>query len=96
MNKNFIRNVLEDYLQALYRGGTEEEQDKVKEALGEVDNDKETIDINNGEHPSRKKAINIMYFIASYIGHPEIFDCKDGNTTWYDVEDKLTNIIEGN
>ncbi len=47
----------------------------------------------NAEHPARQKAIAIMEYIADYIGDEDIFDCKDGDTTWYDVEDKLTNII---
>ena len=51
--------------------------------------------IYNANHPSRQKAIQIMEFIAEYLGQEEIFDCKDGNTKWYDVEDKLTDIIEG-
>jgi hypothetical protein len=52
-------------------------------------------DIYDAQHPSRQKAIKIMEFIASYLGDYEIFDCKNGNTTWYDVEDKITEIIEG-
>ena len=53
------------------------------------------IDITNAEHPSRQKAINIMEYIADYLGKPTIFDCKNGDTKWYDIEDELTNIIEG-
>jgi len=37
MNKLIIRSVLEDYLQALYRGGTQEEQEQVLEAIKELD-----------------------------------------------------------
>jgi len=37
MNKKFIRKVLEDYLQALYRGGTEEAQNEVSEAIRELE-----------------------------------------------------------
>ncbi len=37
MNKELIRNVLEDYLQTLYRCGTSEDQDKVNEAIKELD-----------------------------------------------------------
>lgn len=112
MNKQFIESVLEDYLEALYRGGTEEEQDRVNRAIRELDKPQPKIsgrgkpetpkpknafetDIINAEHPSRKKAIRIMEYIASRIGDDDIFDCKGGNTTWYDVEDILTNIIEG-
>jgi len=36
MDKKLIEEVLEDYLQALYRGGTEEDQDKVKKAIKEL------------------------------------------------------------
>ena len=37
MDKNLIREVLEDYLQALYRCGTEEDQGKVNKAIKELD-----------------------------------------------------------
>ncbi len=37
MKKDLIREVLEDYLQALYRSGTSEDQDKVKDAIRELD-----------------------------------------------------------
>ena len=50
-------------------------------------------DIHDAEHPARQKAIRIMEFIAEYVGKPKIFDCKGGDTRWYDVEDKLTGII---
>ena len=50
-------------------------------------------DINNACHPARQKAIAIMEYVAEYTGKPDIFDCKKGNTTWYDVEDVLTKII---
>ena len=58
---------------------------------------KKEININNAEHPARRKAIAIMEYIAEYLGKPDIFDCnkEKQTTTWYDVEDKLTNIIEG-
>lgn len=42
----------------------------------------------------RENAIEIMEQIAEYIGKPKMFDCKKGNTTWYDVEDIITNIIK--
>lgn len=45
--------------------------------------------------PERRKAIDIMEFIADYLKKSTIFDCKNGDTKWYDVEDELTNIIEG-
>jgi len=51
-------------------------------------------DINNADHPSRKKAIEILEAIAEKMGNEDMFDCKNGNTTWYDLEDLLTNIIE--
>jgi hypothetical protein len=53
------------------------------------------VSLYDAQHPSRQKAIQILEFIADYIGKPTIFDCKKGNTTWYDLEDKITNIIEG-
>ncbi len=52
-----------------------------------------TTDINNADHPSRKKAIRIMEYMDGFLGDKGIFDCKDGDTTWYEIEDKLTNII---
>lgn len=51
------------------------------------------ISINDAQHPSRQKAIVIMEFIADYLGKPRLFDCINGDTKWYDVEDKLTKII---
>ncbi len=55
------------------------------------------IDIYNAEHPSRQKAIKILEHIASYMGNDDMFDCneKTQETTWYDLEDTLTLIIEG-
>ncbi len=43
---------------------------------------------------SRTKAIEIMERIAKYFNKPEMFDCKKGNTTWYDIEDIIVNIIK--
>jgi hypothetical protein len=54
---------------------------------------KRKIDINNAEHPARQKAIEIMEWIAEYLEKPTIFDCKNGNAKWYDIEDKITEII---
>lgn len=56
---------------------------------------KTKIDINNADHPSRKKAIEIMEYVAEYIGLPEVFDCSEVKAKWFEVEDKLTHIIEG-
>ena len=54
-------------------------------------------DINDAQHPLRQKAIEIMEFIADYIQTEwnicDIFDCRDGNTVWYDVEDEIVNIL---
>ena len=50
-------------------------------------------DIYDACNQKRQKAIAIMEYIAEYLGKPDIFDCKNGDTTWYDVEDTLTNII---
>jgi len=65
---------------------------------------KSKVDINNADHPSRKKAINILERIATYMGNEDMFDCKetdcgghiskDNDTRWYDLEDLVTNIIE--
>ena len=51
------------------------------------------IPLYDAEHPARKKAIEIMEYIADYLNKPTIFDCKNGNTKWFDIEDKLTEII---
>ena len=45
--------------------------------------------------PARQKAIEIMEYIADYLGKPTIFDCRHGDTRWYDVEDAITKIIAG-
>lgn len=50
-------------------------------------------DIFNAEHPARRKAIRILEHIAEYLGKPTIFDCKKGNTRWYDLEDRITEMI---
>ena len=47
----------------------------------------------DANHPSRRKAIQILEFIANYMGDEEMFDCKDGDTRWYDLEDRITDII---
>jgi hypothetical protein len=47
----------------------------------------------NAEHPARQKAIEIMEWIAEYLGKSKIFDSKNGDTTWFDIEDELTEII---
>jgi len=43
---------------------------------------------------AREKAIDIMEFIADYLGKETIFDCKKCNTIWYDIKDKITQIIK--
>jgi nitrogen regulatory protein PII len=48
---------------------------------------------------NRKKAIEILESIAEYLGNNKIadeniFDCKNGNTTWYDLEDKVTELLD--
>jgi hypothetical protein len=57
---------------------------------------KRKIPLSNVEHPLRQKAIEIMEFIADYLGKPKIFDCKRNDisdTRWYDIEDKITEIL---
>jgi hypothetical protein len=43
---------------------------------------------------AREKAIEILESIAEYMGNEEMFDCKNGNTIWYDLEDRITDIIK--
>lgn len=43
---------------------------------------------------SRNKAIQILENIAEYMGDEDMFDCKGGESTWYDLEDIITKIIE--
>jgi hypothetical protein len=56
---------------------------------------KSKIPLYDARHPARQKAIEILESIADYIGKPTMFDCKKGNTKWYDLEDLITNIIIG-
>jgi len=48
----------------------------------------------NAQHPSRQKAIEILEAIAEKLEDENIFDCKNGDSKWYDVEDLITEIIE--
>lgn len=44
------------------------------------------------DYPARQKAIKIMEYISEEVlEQEEIFD----GARWYDIEDKLTTIIEG-
>ena len=46
---------------------------------------------------AREKAIKILESIAEYMGKENMFDCsksKKNNTRWYDLEDRLTEIIK--
>ena len=58
-------------------------------------------DINDAQHPSRQKAIKVLEAIAEKLGNSWIFDNASQNRkdepdgTWYDYEDMVTNIIEG-
>lgn len=62
-----------------------------------------TISVYDAQHPARQKAIKILESIAEYMGNEDIFDCKEidcggyestnNDTTWYDLEDIVTNII---
>jgi hypothetical protein len=54
------------------------------------------MDINNAQHPARQKAIKVLEAVAEEMGTPNMFDCKNGDSIWYDLEDLVTNIIEGN
>ena len=43
---------------------------------------------------AREKAIDILESIAEYMGNDEMFDSKNGDTKWYDLEDRVTDIIK--
>lgn len=43
---------------------------------------------------ARTKAIRILERIAEMLGKETIFDCKNGNSRWYDFEDAVTGIIK--
>lgn len=43
---------------------------------------------------AREKAIDILENIAVYMGNEEMFDSKNGDTRWYDLEDMVTDIIK--
>jgi hypothetical protein len=47
-----------------------------------------------GLEVAREKAIEILESIAEYMGNEKMFDCKNGNTRWYDLEDLVTDIIK--
>jgi len=51
------------------------------------------IDINDARHPLRQKAIEILETIAAELGDETIFDCKNGDSKWYDFEDMVVNIL---
>jgi len=54
------------------------------------------VDINDAQHPLRLKAIEILEAIAEELGQPTIFDCKKGDTKWYDFEDMIVEILNKN
>jgi len=49
---------------------------------------------NSGIDPARKKAIDILESIAEYLCDEKIFDCRNGDTRWYDLEDIVIDIIK--
>jgi hypothetical protein len=42
----------------------------------------------------RELAISILETVAEKLGDETIFDCKVGNSKWFDFEDLVTEIIE--
>lgn len=48
----------------------------------------------NNLSTGRNKAIEILESVAEKLGNEGIFDCKNGDTKWYDFEDMVTEIIE--
>ena len=43
--------------------------------------------------PIRQKAIDILEAIAEKLGDETIFDCKNGDSRWYDLEDMIVYIL---
>lgn len=58
---------------------------------------KVAVDIYDAQNSYRQKAIRILESIATYMGDEEMFDCdvKGKEGRWYDLEDIVTNVIEG-
>ena len=52
-----------------------------------------TIDLCCAENPLRQKAGCILDGIGAIMGNEGMFDCKDGDTTWYDLEDMIVDIL---
>ena len=48
------------------------------------------ISINDAQHPSRQKAIEILERISEKMGNEGMFDGE----IWYELEDLITDIIE--
>jgi hypothetical protein len=61
------------------------------------------MNINDAQHPARQKAIKILEAIAEKLSDPNVFDYDNRirtnndnpDGTWYEYEDMVTNIIEG-
>ena len=43
---------------------------------------------------NRRKAVEILEKIAEKLGNENIFDCRNGNTKWYDYEDMVVDILD--
>ena len=43
---------------------------------------------------NRRKAVEILEKIAEKLGNENIFDCRNGDTKWYDYEDMVVDILD--
>lgn len=49
--------------------------------------------ITDADNQFRQKAIEILENIADKLGKPKLFDCKRGDSKWYDFEDMVVGIL---
>ena len=51
-------------------------------------------DCNDPMTGNRRKAVEILEKIAEKLGNENIFDCRNGDTKWYDYEDMVVDILD--
>ena len=99
MDKKLIESVLEDYLQALYKCGTLEEQNNVREALKELENkmDISNLDkwlMDNPEYSQEEREL-IVEAIEEYgKNKSDILSPKNINNAQHPSRQKAIHILE--